>query len=237
MIRDDVIVKTQGTDASRRERLRTQAGHLVGQETGLFVVPRIIDFDDARGQLIFERLPVIGLQEALSERDRGLAMLERVARALAAIHRVMARSNEASETGVPLHGDYALTNVLYLPASDRLVVIDWANAEWSGHQADCGPAELDVAMFLISLFHRRIFYPRQVASRHEVARHFLATYASAAPLGLDLTALRAIVTRLTPSFNRMTRRLQGNLRALGYRHSMIDLELFLRRLPAHQAGV
>jgi tRNA A-37 threonylcarbamoyl transferase component Bud32 len=229
VIRDDVIVKTQGPEASRRERLRTQAGHIVGEQTGLFVVPRIITFDDARGQLVFERLPVFGLQEALADRNRGLVILERVAHALAAIHRGMASGGKAAKAGVPLHGDFGLTNVLYLPASDRLAIIDWANAEWIGFDGDYGPPELDVAVFLTSMFHRRAFYPRQVASRHEVARHFLATYASVSPHGLDLTALRSIVTGITPAFIRLTRRLRGSLRALAYRHSMIDLDLFLRR--------
>jgi tRNA A-37 threonylcarbamoyl transferase component Bud32 len=237
LVSGDVVIKTQATEASRQERLRTQAGSLVAEHTGLFVVPKIISFDDARGQIIFERLPLTGLQETLADRDHGLVTMQRVAEVLAAIHGRMGRSETAPEGWVPLHGDFALTNVLHLSGSDRLAVIDWANAEWIGHQGDHGPAELDVAVFLTSLFHRRVFYSRQVASRHEVARHFLATYASISPRGLDLTALRAIVTRITPAFIRVTRRLRGTMRALGYRHSMIDLELFLRRLPAHNPRV
>jgi hypothetical protein len=237
LVSDDVVVKTQDTQASRRERIRTQAGSVVAEETGLFIVPKIISSDDARGQIVFERLPLIGLHESLVDRDHGLVIMQRVAKMLAAIHGRMARSENAPEGWVPLHGDFALTNVLRLTGSDRLAIIDWANAEWIGHQADYGPAELDVAVFLTSLFHRRVFYPRQVASRHELARYFLATYASVSPHGLDVNALRSIVTRITPAFIRLTRRLRGNLRALGYRHSMIDLELFLRRLPAHNTRV
>jgi hypothetical protein len=89
-------------------------------------------------------------------------------------------------------------------------------------------------VFLISLFHRRVFASRPVARRNEVTRHFLATYASASPHGLDLGTLRAVVAAATPAFVRLTRRLRGNLRALGYRHAMIDLNFFLRRLAREQ---
>jgi tRNA A-37 threonylcarbamoyl transferase component Bud32 len=237
LVGDSVVVKTQETTTSRRERIRTQAASLVAEQTGLFVVPKIISFDDAQGQIVFERLPITGLHEILRDRDQGLVMMQRMAEALAATHGRMVISETAPKGWVPLHGDFALTNVLHLPGADRLAIIDWANAEWTGFDGDYGPPELDVAVFLTSLFHRRAFYPRQVASRHEVARHFLATYASRSPHGLDLAALRSIVTGIMPAFIRLTRRLRGPLRALAYRHSMIDLELFLRRLPANNARV
>jgi len=241
-IRGDVVVKTQEPGASRRERLRTMAGRTVAQQTGLFVVPEIITFDDALGEIAFERLPLAGLHEALSDRDRSVEIVGRVARALAAIHGRMQWSERDTRIHpdglgistkrelVPLHGDFGLTNVLYLPASDRIAIIDWSNAEWIGVDADLGAPEIDVAVFLTSLFYRRVFGPWPVARRHEVARHFLATYASASPHGLEIGTLRAVVAATTPAVVRLTRRLRGNLRALGYRHAMIDLAFFLWRL-------
>jgi hypothetical protein len=242
----DVMVKTQEPAASRRERLRTLAGKKVGQQTGLFVVPEIVSFDDARGEIVFERLHLVGLQEALSNRDRSMELVGRAAEALAAIHGRMELSEGARrpDTGalgvspqsdpVPLHGDYGVFNILFLPASDRMVVIDWANADWIGVDADLGAPEIDIAVFMISLFHRRPFGPWPLSRRHEVARHFLTTYASAAPQGLDIGCLSAIVSAMTPAFARVTRRLKGSLRALGYRHGLIDLSFFLRRLSKEE---
>jgi hypothetical protein len=241
-IRDDVIVKTQERGASQRERLRTLAGRTVGEQTGLFVVPQIVAFDDARGEIVFERLPVVGLQAALSEPDRSVEIVGRAARALAAIHGRMELGKTATATYpgamgisqhrnlVPLHGDFAITNVLYLPALDRIAIIDWANAVWIGVDADLGAPEIDIAVFLTSLFHRRLFSPWSIPRRHELARHFLAKYASASPHGLDIGALSAIVATTTPTFIQLTRRLRGSFRAMAYRHAMIDLELFVRRL-------
>jgi aminoglycoside phosphotransferase (APT) family kinase protein len=130
---------------------------------------------------------------------------------------------------VALHGDFGVFNILFLPPSDRMVVIDWANADWVGVEADLGAPEIDIAVFLISLFHRRLLGPWPVARRHDVARHFLSTYQSASQYGVDIGYLRALVAAITPSFVRQTRRDRGNLRALGYRHGMVDLDLFLRR--------
>lgn len=241
-IRDDAVVKVQAPSASRRERLRTLAGRKVGQETGLFMVPEIVSFDDARGEIVFERLHLPKLREVLSDRGRGMEVLGRAGKVLAAIHGRMEPGEGASRTVagalgasaqrdlVPLHGDFVVFNILFVPDSDRMVVIDWANADWIDVDADLGAPEIDIAVFLISLFHRRAFGPWPVSGRHEVARHFLTTYESASPCGLDIGSLRAIVAAITPSFIQQTRRARGNLRALGYRHGMVDLGLFLRRL-------
>jgi hypothetical protein len=242
-VRGDVMVKTQEPRASRRERLRTLAAQKVAQETGLFLVPEIVSYDDARGEIGFELLPLVEVGETLSDPNRRTEVVRRAAAMLAAIHARMEPAEEARKSSshlsdapgarsVPLHGDFGLLNILFVRATDRMVVIDWANADWIGFDADLGPPEIDLAVFLISLFHRRPFGLWRIPRRHKVAYHFLATYASAAPQGLDLGTLNAVLQSITPSFMRVTRRLKGGLRALGYRHGLFDLRVFLRRLPA-----
>ncbi len=245
-VASDSVVKLQDPSASRRERLRTQAGRAVGLATGLFVVPEIVSFDDARGEIVFQRLPLTGIRQILSDKLRSMDMAGRAALVLAAIHGQMEPSDESGasypdgagkeleRTPVPLHGDFGMRNIFCIADSDRLVVIDWSNADWIGVDEDMGAPEIDVAVFLISLFHRRVFGPWPVSRRHEVASHFLRTYASASPQGLDIGTLRAIVAATKPSFNRRHRLRKGSIRALGYRHSMIDLEFFLRRLSRRQ---
>lgn len=231
-----MVVKIQESGASRRERLRTMAGRDVGIRTGLFVAPDVLSFDDERGEIVFERLHLTWLREALSSSDRSLELVGRAAAALAAIHGQMClppgivEPSSAGRVAVPLHGDYGMRNVFYLADTDRLAIIDWSNADWIGVTGDVGPPEADVAVFLMSLFHRRAFGPWPIAGRHEVARHFLMTYAAAAPHGLDLEELRRLVAARTPHFHQQTRRRKGRLRALGYRHNQYDLRFFLRRL-------
>jgi hypothetical protein len=239
-VRGDTVVKIQEPGASRRERLRTLAGREVGRRTGLFVVPEILSFDDAGGQIVFERLSLTWLREAISDPSRSIELVGRAAAALAAIHGHMESTEGATVASpagtrpVPLHGDFGMRNVFHLPDSDDIAIIDWSNADWIGFDADLGPPEVDVAVFLMSLFHRRAFGPWPISRRHDVARHFLATYSSASPYGLDLDFLGEVVAASTPSFNRQTRRRKGALRALGYRYNMLDLHLFLRRLSGQR---
>jgi hypothetical protein len=240
-IRGDSVVKIQEPGTSRRERLRTLAGREVARQTGLFVVPEIVSFDDSRGEIVFERLQLTGIRQVLSDSRRNMDLAGRTAEVLAAIHRQMEPSDGARSTDpagppmarrrepVPLHGDYGMRNIFCIPGSDDIAVIDWANADWIGCEADLGAPEIDVAVFLMSLFNRRVFGPWPIPRRHEVARHFLTTYASASPRGLDIDTLKAIVAATRGAFWRRNRRRKGTLRALAYSHSMIDLEYFLRR--------
>ena len=228
---DDAVVKVQEPGASRRERLRTLVGQKVGRQTGLFVVPEIVSFDDSRGEIVFERLRMTVLREVAADPSRSMELVGRAAEILAAIHRHVESSDGATSTwAVPLHGDFGLRNLFHLHESDRIVVIDWANADWLGIDADFGAPEIDVATFLVSLFFRRVFGSWLISRRHEVAHHFLSTYASASPHGLDIDTLRAVATETIPGLNRLLRRRTGSLRALAYRHGMIDLQFFLRRL-------
>jgi Phosphotransferase enzyme family len=246
--RGDQVVKIQEPHASRRERLRTLAGRKVGQLTGLFVVPEILSFDDDRGEIVFERLSLRGLREALSDSGNSMELMGRVAGALAAIHSQMMVANgtiadavggwrpAADRSPVPLHGDFALRNVFHLAESNRIAIIDWSNAWWLGLDADWGPPEVDLAVFLMSFFHRRVFGPWPIAHRYEVARHFLAVYSDTSPRGLDLGALGDIVAACSNRFDQKTRLSKGSLRALGYRHNMPELQRFLRRLPGQPLG-
>jgi hypothetical protein len=241
-VEGDTVVKIQEPRASRKERLRTEAGREVGRQTGLFRVPEIVAFDDSRGQIVFERLQLTGIRECLSEAGRSMDLAGRAAGVLAAIHSRMAPSDGTGKgtspavgigltrRTVPLHGDFGMRNIFCIRDSDDLVVIDWASADWMGVDADLGAPELDVAVFLISFFHRRLFGPWPIAHRHEVARRFLRTYAAESPRGLDVDTLRSVVSATQPGFNQGTRRGKGYLRALAYRPSMIDLGFFLRRL-------
>jgi hypothetical protein len=241
-IRGETVLKIQDPAASRRERLRTAAAFEVGRRTGLFVVPKILSYDDSRGEIVFERLNLTGLREALSRRADGPDLVSRAARALAAIHQRMKAPPGALVTSpgewgmssgqrpVPLHGDFGMRNLFCISATDDLAIIDWANADWMGFEADLGPAEVDVAVFLMSLFHQRLFGPWPIPRRREVARQFLSIYSSVSAHPLNVGTVGAIVAASTPSFHQQTRQYKGRFRALAYRHNLVDLYFFLRRL-------
>jgi hypothetical protein len=239
-VQGDTVVKIQDPDSSRRERLRTGAGGAVGQHSGLFVVPDILSYDDDRGEIVFRRLNLTGLRQVLSRSKGSAQLIARAAKSLAAIHTQMEPMEGGAGTPesnwapagnrlVPLHGDFCMRNLFYLEESDGIAIIDWSNAGWIDYEGDLGCPEIDVAVFLMSFFNRRLFGPWPVPHRHDLARHFLTTYASASVLGLDLATLARIVSATTANYQRQTRRRAGYLGALGYRHNALDLARFLRR--------
>jgi len=239
--RETVIVKRQAPDRSRLEHRRTLAGQAVGERTGLFTVPRILAADDAGGEITFERLTLTDFRTALVDPGRRLELIDQAALALAAIHTHLevGRDSRRCPPGalgmdlrrpqVPLHGDYGMRNV-FIQSAGPLAVIDWSNADWIAVDADLAPPEVDLAVFLISLFHRRLLARWPPEGRRDLTRRFLATYAAAAPHGVDLASLAAAVRATAPGFARLTRRRIGLVPALACRHALIDLKLFLSRL-------
>jgi len=203
------------------------------------VVPRILSFDDARGEIVFERLPLVSFREALARPDPSRDLASLAARALAAIHREMPVVDESGSGAatppdrhagrqVALHGDYGMRNLFVLGDAGTLAIIDWSNADWTGVVETAGLPEVDVAVFLMSLFHRRAFGPHPLPQRREVARRFLTAYAAEAPRSLDLDRLVSVVGATTPGFQLKIRRRLGAVRALSYWHNLVDLRLFLR---------
>jgi hypothetical protein len=240
------VIKIQEPRASHKERLRTEAGREVGQRTGLFIVPEIVAFDDAGGKIVFERLQLTGIRQMLSNSTESMDLAGKAAEALAAIHRQMEPAAGARESApetarfgrrpVPLHGDFGMRNIFCLPDGSDIVLIDWSNADWIGTDADLGAPELDIAVFLISLFHHRVLGPWPVQRRHELAHQFLQIYATSTAHGVDIDALRAVIRAVKPGFQQRTRRRKGNLRALAYGYGMFDLNRFLHQLSQDFTG-
>jgi hypothetical protein len=123
-----------------------------------------------------------------------------------------------------------MRNIFQLAGSNEIAIIDWAHADWTGIDADIGPPEIDLTVFLLSFFHRRIFGAWPFSNRRTLARHFLNTYAAASPFGVNINGVRSTVASMMPAFARMIRERKGSLHALGSRHAMIDLDFFLRSL-------
>jgi len=239
-VQGGLVTKTQEPDRSRRERLRTLAGRRVGEETGLFTVPAVLSFDDAAGTIVFERLALTSLRTALTDPVGGMEIAERVGRVLAAIHRQLPISGTpvmglttptaSMRPTVPVHGDFGIANVLFQSGTERIAVIDWSNADWTGVDGDLAPPETDIAVFLTSLFHRRLFDGVPRSRREGIARHFLETYAAAGPHGVDVGCLKRTIAAAAPAFKRLTRRLKGPFKSLAYRGGPTELSHFLERI-------
>jgi Phosphotransferase enzyme family len=141
---------------------KTAAAGKIGADTGLFRVPRVLDFDPRRGVAVLERLDgLVPLASVLRGTDPAAPLLARVAAALAAVHRDL-RLRDAPAVPLPgpwaapgdecwLHGDFGTRNVMLGPASE-LVILDWSASPLIGGRANFGTAYFDVATFAGLLF-------------------------------------------------------------------------------------
>lgn len=220
------VVKRQAPDRSRIERERTQAGAVLGRETGLFRVPEIFSFDDERGEIVFERLPdLVSLHELLAT-NPDIDLLERAGASLAAIHRCR---GVFENSDVTWHGDYGLGNLLYSKRSDELAIIDWSNAVWTGEPAARvrGPAALDLGIALLSLFHGRPGAHRRIANPRELGAIFLQSYAQGQP-DFDRESLRDFMPDLLRRWRRFWLTRRGMLSTLAHAPAAVRLSSFVR---------
>jgi tRNA A-37 threonylcarbamoyl transferase component Bud32 len=224
------VLKRQASEKARFEHRRTEFGMRAGETTGLFRVPRIHSFDDAAGEIVFERLHGFEpLSDLLRAYPSTAFLAERAGAALAAIH-----SFEASEDGnaVRLHGDFGCGNILYSSARDELAIIDWAIAQWLEQPASTmfDSPSVDLATFLLPLFWRRPFSPYSIPAPEDLAGRFLASYQARCGRPFGGSLLRSELAPITRCWTVYSVRRQGAIRALLYHRSVRRLQRFIDRV-------
>lgn len=198
----DVARKTAEPSLLAIEAAKASRGFDIGKSSGLFCVPRIVNFDAERGVLDFERLSdMVRLLDLAVRRDGRLAGLsEKTGRALAVVHEKLtlpeAMKHElppewmgACDENVFIHGDFACINVCFRETSGELVLLDWSAAPLVGQTPTFGSRYFDILLFISSLFHGA---PCRDVLRWDavgMSRTFLQGYCKAAP-HVKLTGLR-----------------------------------------------
>ena len=185
----DIARKTGDGHLLEIEFEETTRGRDIGARTGLFLVPKIRNFDPG-GVLDFERLtgliPLAHLARANSTET--MRLFCRAGQALAAIHANLTLPDSlkksfpspwTSDTGrtVFVHGDYTTHNVCFHPATGQLVILDWATTALLDPTWTYGPAYFDLAWFALNLFNTATL--RCLLRWHfgEMVSSFLQTYA------------------------------------------------------------
>ena len=169
-ILEDRVTKYQSIDATQREIEGTQLASEIARNCGLFSVPSVIESNPESGLIVFERISGADtLRVVLPRIEVPEILVERAAEILARIH-------GASVGGsVFIHGDFTIENLLYEEKQDRMTVIDWSTPAWLGaHEAR--ESSHDIAMFLMSLFNRPVFYHHRIRDVPTLARCFLSRY-------------------------------------------------------------
>jgi len=135
----DRVVKRQHPKLSRIELRRTRLGAQIAEDCGLFDVPEILSHNDDEGELVFTYVDQAKTPGQYLRIRPDMPLMKRVGQALGRIHELGAASCGGD---VFWHGDYGVGNVLYSESSDRITVIDWANAKWIHEppEKSCGRA-------------------------------------------------------------------------------------------------
>ena len=148
------------------EAIKSQRAGEIGRSSGLFYVPKVIDFDEKTGVLEFERLRglVTLLDLAIKKDPRLFGLLEKTGRALSAIHQQLVLPDELKhelppewmgtmDENVFIHGDFALCNLSFHETSGQLIILDWSAAPIIGRTPTFGSRFFDILWFASSLFH------------------------------------------------------------------------------------
>lgn len=174
----------------------------IGKNSGLFRVPRVVNFDAGAGVLEFERLRELAtlLDLAVRKDARLPELLEKAGRALAVVHEELTLPEDMKVAlpsiwmcrageNVCIHGDFACINVCVDGSSDELVILDWSAAPMVGRTPTFGGRYFDIVLFVNSLFQGTPCLKVLGWNAAAMAELFLAGYAKESP-DTKLTMLR-----------------------------------------------
>lgn len=239
---DDKVTKRQAAELGCLEKIKTERAQAIGEATSIFRVPRILSSSIDNGSITFERLHGLqNLMEAASCHRSPAYLLERVGRALAAIHNQLILPEDfsapISDLGFSLqtkpvyvHGDFSWENVLFQKEQDEVVIIDWATAPWLDKRGTLGPPFVDLGILLHGLFIRRPFAPHCISNPEALGRIFLRSYSAESLQGFRLEEFQRYFSALFSIYLNMRRKQIGELRFFAYSLSFWRLKAFVQKL-------
>jgi len=225
-----------------RELTATKHGRLIAEASGFFEVPRILSYQAADGVIEFEFIADgVTLKEALIASQTPPDTLNILGNALAAIHSTPLKADIAEITlpwktisdrknYVFLHGDFQVENILFRPDKQTNVFVDWSAPFWLGGSGNAGPADVDLGVFILSLFVGRLFRRSRIMCPEEHALNFLKGY-------LEGGGTREAVIKLQHSFSALClayllahKGARDRLRMISYLPSLMAACLSVHRL-------
>jgi hypothetical protein len=175
---EHTVTKTAAPELMQIEVEKTRRAHQIGQDCGLFRVPKVLDHDATKGVAVFERIDDIEpIRTAVPWGERYDTVSETLGAAFAIIHRDLKLPEELhmplppefalSGNEVCLHGDPSVDNVCIDKRSSRIVILDWQMTPLYGGVATIGTRFFDLMWFVNNLLFRptlRYLFGNPVAS-------------------------------------------------------------------------
>ncbi len=193
--RMNTVIKRSEPDLMKIEIEKNRRAFNIGKRSGLFSVPKILDYDEARGEAVFERLDIEPVSRAVPWGVGRDSLAKKLGSALAVIHEQLILPEEMTiplpdefsfcHDEVFLHGDLSVDNVCVDATRQTLTIIDWQTTCHVGGAATYGTRYFDIFWFISNLINRpyaRFLFSNPVAPVTEI---FLKAYFQEAQLPYD----------------------------------------------------
>ena len=182
----NTVTKTALPDLMRVEVEKTRRAFEIGKECAQFRVPEVLDYDEARGVAVFERLDIKPVLKAVPWGKQRSALAKNLGVSLAIIHRELTLPDSMhvalpEELASPhdevfLHGDVSVQNVCVGASWPPITILDWQTTPLYGGRATYGTRYFDILWFITNLIYNpytRFLFSNPVAP---VARAFMESY-------------------------------------------------------------
>lgn len=203
---EHTVTKTDDPARMRIEVEKTRRAFTIGSDCGLFRVPEVLDYDETKGVVVFERIKGIGpIRKAVSWGDEYNTFAEMLGSCVALIHRRLTLPGDMivplpSELSMPgddvfLHGDLSVCNICAGNHWPPIVILDWQMTPVHGGQATYGTRYFDLMWFIDNLLYRpttQHLFGNPVAP---VASKFLDAYFKEARLPCDAEEIAVYAKR------------------------------------------
>ena len=209
-VNGEIIRKTGDPNKLAIEAAKASKAFDISKDSGLFYVPKIVNFDAENGVLEFEHLYslVTLLDMAAGKDERLLEIFKKTGQALAIIHEKLVLPEEMKhelpvewmaypDENVFIHGDFAGFNLCFDESSNQLVILDWSSAPLLGQTVTYGSRFFDIIWLVIFIFYgapRRCLFNWDATA---MANAFLSGYAEYHP---------EIIQRLSSDYEPLMRR-------------------------------
>jgi hypothetical protein len=158
------VTKTAEPSALAIEVEKSLRGYEIGKKCGLFRVPKVLDYNEEKGIVIFERLRIMPISKALAWGEQRNRLARCLGASLAIIHRELTLPSkmrislpkviDASYDEVYLHGDVTVDNICVSDEWPPIVIVDWQMTRHYGGMSTFGVRYFDILWFLSTLINR-----------------------------------------------------------------------------------
>ena len=156
---ENTVTKTSTAKLMSVEVEKTVRAAKIGENCGLFYVPKVLEYDKGKGVAVFERIHQIRpIGNVIKSTKHCKSIVEQIGCSLAVIHRELTLPENMTielptefrlaGTEVFFHGDFNGINVCVVPYKPSIVILDWQMTNLHGGEATFGSRYFDLLWFI-----------------------------------------------------------------------------------------